>query len=204
MTDVVVYTTHPLMDWARWTNLDGVVGDEATGALIKNSETIYWPSGQPKYASGAISIRKIHRNDYIPQGVTFKCPDHTTHALGGLADGDDSASYEDISFALFCVGPGHSGDGSLPQLYVIEHGAPMVDQSLGIYSATDVLEVRVVGTQVSYLKNGIVLHNPTQVPQFPMTIDTSLLQEGDELDDVNFMTVATSQAIHPTPAPILT
>lgn len=185
INDVVVYTTVRLTPWISWIALDGV-------SVTSNSITRTKPGSQ--WNAGAISSRQIHRHDYVPQGVKFSCPDSTRHAMGGLANGNDDATYVDIDYGLFCVG------GSTRMIYVFEKG---LNEHLHseTYTAADELEVSVDGTTVSYKMNGNTFFTSPKVAQFPLVVDTSIFNFGDSLANVAFATVSQAIHIYPTGAP---
>jgi hypothetical protein len=189
ITNVVVYTMVALQDGIDWVNLVGVT--VTNNSITKNSDEYQWNAG-------AISTRELHHNEYVPQGVLFKCPNTSVELFAGLADAGhiryDGTSHSPnvIAHALFC---------SRGSLWVVENGMFPTHHTVGTYVASDELEVRVIGDSVTYVKNTNTLHTSTITPTFPLVVDVSLKDKGDSVQDLTFMTAATALAIHPTPSP---
>jgi hypothetical protein len=88
----------------------------------------------------------------------------------GLSNGNSSASYQDIDFAVHL---------SLGQLKVYESGT--YKGVFGAYSAGAKLRVAVVGGVVKYSKNGVVFYTSTKAPVYPLRVDSALYTAGATL-----------------------
>jgi len=137
-----------------WTNLVNVT---ATGTVLQ--KTGGWDGVDD---AGATSLQELTAGDGY---VEFTVGEATTFWLAGLSHGNDGTGYADIDFAFRFNGAGWAD--------VLENG---VYQSGGdtAYAAGDVFRVAVVGGRVQYSRNGLLLRESAGVPQYPLTLDTSL------------------------------
>jgi hypothetical protein len=82
----------------------------------------------------------------------------------GLANGNTDAHWNDIDFAVY---------GAAGTVHVYENQQHRyAAQPPRTYVATDLFEVRVVGTVVTYLQNGVVIYTSLKTPTFPLVVDT--------------------------------
>jgi hypothetical protein len=91
----------------------------------------------------------------------------------GLSNGNDSASYEDIDFAVYLV-------SGLVQVY--EKGA--FRGTFGSHATGDVFQVSVQSGVVKYSRNGTVFYTSAMAPAYPLLVDTSLYSQGATLTGV--------------------
>jgi hypothetical protein len=91
----------------------------------------------------------------------------------GLSKGNSSASYDDLDFGLY------ETNG---QIQVYEIGS--LKGTFGTYAPGDKLRVAVVGGVVKYSKNGTVFYTSTNVPVYPLLVDTALYTQGATLNSV--------------------
>jgi acyl dehydratase len=169
ISDVTVYATPPVVlvqsTPVTWASPINVVA--SPGALERST-------GSGSWDAGAISTQQFTSSTQ-PQGVSFKCGDGSM-AMIGLDNGNsDHFSGGGIAFAIYCT----SASGKL-QLY--ESGDYKGD--FGTYMPTDVLEVQVTGTVVTYLKNDAVLYTSTTAPTFPLHVDTAINGAESKFSDV--------------------
>jgi glucose/arabinose dehydrogenase/PKD repeat protein len=138
-----------------WTNL---VQASASGSTLTKT------GGNLAYDAGAVSTASI------PSGDGYL--EFTASTLGymgvGLGVGDSSQHYGDLDFAIFTRA---SGSFSIMERgYVLPVG--------GTCAAGDVFRVEIVGGLVRYRRNGSVLYTSTQVPAYPLVVDTALYTPG--------------------------
>ena len=60
----------------------------------------------------------------------------------------------------------------------------MVDSSMVPMDPADLLEVRVVGTVVTYLKNSVLFYTSLRTPNFPLSVDAVIYSPGTGMADV--------------------
>lgn len=116
--------------------------------------------------AGATSQQTVTTGDGF---VEFAVGESNTLWAAGLSSGNNDASYSDIDFAFRFNGGGWAD--------VIENG---VYQSGGDtpYAAGDVFRVAVVGGNVQYSRNGVLLHQSQRAPGYPFLLDASLASLG--------------------------
>lgn len=126
--------------------------------------------------AGAVSRQMIRAGDGY---VEFTVAEGNTLWLAGLNHRDDSTRYNDIDFAFRFNGAG--------QADVMENG---VYQSGGdtTYVSGDVFRVAVVGGKVQYSRNGRVLRESQQNPQYPLVLDTALGSTGATVQNARIET----------------
>ncbi|SKB07264.1 hypothetical protein SAMN02745166_04670, partial [Prosthecobacter debontii] len=160
-----VYGTHPLQAlnypspivWQPSTNVN-VVGTE--GGVKKVSGSSAWTNAD---AVGEKSI------------VTSGCLHFTVHGTGpvgvGLTYSNDSRSYADLEYSICAASNGTAN--------VYENGSSKA--SLGAYNNSTLFTIRRVGTEVEYLKNGVLAYTSLIPAYGPMLIDSSFYAIGSEL-----------------------
>jgi hypothetical protein len=121
--------------------------------------------------AGATSLQELTAGDGY---IEFTVGEATTFWLAGLSHGNDGTGYADIDFAFRFNGAGWAD--------VLENG---LYQSGGDtpYAAGDVFRVAVVGGRVQYSRNGILLRESANIPQYPLLLDTSLGSLGTTVHD---------------------
>jgi hypothetical protein len=126
--------------------------------------------------AGAASRQMIQAGDGY---VEFTVGEGNTFWLAGLNHRDDSTRFNDIDFAFRFNGAG--------QADVMENG---VYQSGGdtTYTAGDVFRVAVVAGKVQYSKNGRLLRESQQTPQYPLVLDTALGSAGATVQNARIET----------------
>jgi hypothetical protein len=110
--------------------------------------------------AGAVSRQAIWRDGY----VEFSPGDVTTFWLAGLGHGDRGTAFEDIEFAFRFNGAGRAD--------VMENGVYKGGDTA--YAAGDVFRVAVTNDRVQYFRNGDVLYESTNRPEYPLVLDTAL------------------------------
>jgi hypothetical protein len=123
--------------------------------------------------AGAISQQTIQHSS-AQQGVQFRLST-TGYTMIGLSNGNTDAHYQDIDFAIF---------GSMGTAQIHENKAYIYTDRA--YAATDLFEIRVVGTVVTYLQGGVVFYTSSKTPTFPLVVDTALYNPGAAVLDVAF------------------
>ena len=146
-----------------------VVWTAATGVSVDgNSLTKTAATGWGN--AGAISTQQIVSGD---GHVEFTASETNTHRMLGLSNGDSSASYNDIDFALYL----YSG-----QVLIYEAGA--YRGNYGPFASGDTMRVEVLNGVVQYSRNGSVFYTSNRTPVYPLLVDTALYSTGATLVDV--------------------
>jgi hypothetical protein len=120
--------------------------------------------------AGAISTQQIASGN---GHVEFTASETNTHRMLGLSNGDSSASYNDIDFALYL----YSG-----QVLIYEAGA--YRGNYGPFATGDTMRVEVLNGVVQYSRNGGVFYTSNRTPVYPLLVDTALYSTGATLVDV--------------------
>jgi hypothetical protein len=136
-----------------WTSLVGV---SASGNSLTKTGT---------GTGGAVSTQQIVSGDGY---VEFVASETTTYRMVGLSNGNTDTSYADIDFGLDLA--------PAATVYVFEKGTNR--GTFGTYATGDVFRVAVVGGVVKYSKNGTVFYTSSQVPTYPLLVDTWLYTSG--------------------------
>jgi hypothetical protein len=139
-----------------WAN---VVGASASGASLTKTAATGWAN------AGAASSRAV---DGTGQ-VEFTVPASARYAMFGLGHGDSGLGFADIDYAFYTY-------AATGQLMVYEKGVRRA--TLGAYSAGDKLRIAVSGGVVTYWWKGVLVRTSSQVPVFPLRVDTSLYSTG--------------------------
>jgi len=148
-------TAAPPIEPVTWTNTVGVA---ATGNSLSDTSTVGW-------IAGASSTKGIASGDGF---AAFTATETSTHRMFGLSHVDADANYTSIDFALYLT------DASTLSIY--EKG--VYRGGFGAYGAGDRLEVVIRSGMVQYQRNGNLLYTSTQVPVYPLVVDTSLYSPG--------------------------
>ena len=120
--------------------------------------------------AGATSLQELTAGDGY---IEFTVGEATTFLLAGLSHGNDGTGYADIDFAFRFNGAGWAD--------VLENGVYAGGDTA--YAAGDVFRVAVVGGRVQYSRNGLLLRESANVPQYPLLLDTSLGSIGATVRD---------------------
>jgi hypothetical protein len=139
-----------------WT---GAVGVSVSGSSLTKTAASAWGNG------GAASTKSISSGE---GWVEFTATENTSYRMLGLSNGNSSANYDDVDFAIY---PCMSG-----QLQVYEKGS--FRGSFGTYAPGDKLKVAVVGGVVKYMKNGTVVYTSGMAPVYPLLVDSALYSNG--------------------------
>ena len=117
--------------------------------------------------AGAISVQQINSgNGY----VQFDIGSQMIFGGGGLNHDNTGTSLNDLDFG-FLFSQGHAE--------VIENGSYVGGDTT--YVTGDVFRVSIVGSQIEYSKNGTILLITTASPTYPLFLDVTLGNIGDEL-----------------------
>ncbi|MCY0989652.1 hypothetical protein OV203_21115 [Nannocystis sp. ILAH1] len=143
------------IDEGAWRN---VRYTEASGDTLRRLSGVGWNAG-------AASVAVLGEGDGY---VAFTTEEKHLAKMAGLAHADDHQSYTDIDYAFYMRGDGW--------LEIYEHGHSR--SVVGTYEPGDQLRVEVHGEQVRWRKNGVVLLTRQGAPDYPLALDTSLLQSG--------------------------
>lgn len=165
LKDVVVqgFLTHIPVEWTNAVNVT-VSDNNLTKA-----------SGGEAWNAGAVSAQQLTSGDgYVETTVEETNGDRRI----GLSQGDNDQSAVDIDYQFMLDSSGN--------LRVFE-GATQVVANAGSYATGDTLRVEVVGTDVLYKQNSVVLHTSSNVintNSYPLLVDVSLWSVGDTLKEV--------------------
>ena len=160
--DVVVNQPSTLI---AWTNRIGVTAED--GALIKTDATAGWGYG------GAASVQSIPGDG----AVEFTALETDSYRMLGLSNGNASASYDTIGYAIYV-----RNDGTVR---VYENGTNRGD--FGTYQSGDVLRVERTGSMVAYKRNGEVLYTSAVPSTGELIADAALHDLGARLDNARII-----------------
>src|SRR5262249_38082742 len=141
-----------------WTH---AVGVSVSGNSLSKTAGDGWGN------AGASSTKAILSGD----GWAEITVSQMTYRMFGLNNGDGDQSYVDIDFAFFL-----RTDGTLE---IYEKGTNR--GAFGPYVAGDQLRVSVEAGLVRYRRNGILLYTSSDVPSYPLVVDTSLYTNGSSI-----------------------
>jgi hypothetical protein len=167
-------------------------GDSLSRYQVKSlsAGTLYKKNGGG--LPGAFSSQKIQQIGGLlpPQGVQFKV--EKPIVLVGLSNGDTDFTVprgHGINFGMYVT----STNGC--KLYVKESGVGVASYLSNGYTShspysgpcalEDLFEVRVTGTTVSYVQNGVTVYTSKIVPTFPLVVDATMQSTGSTLYDVH-------------------
>lgn len=155
-----------------WTD---VVGASASGNdLTKTAPETLWNAG-------AVSVESLSGDGY----VEFTTGEANTGKMAGLSNGNGGTSATDIDFAILLNDMGN--------VAVVEGGQNR--GTFATYVAGDLFRVQVVGTEVTYWKNGQFLYTSAVAASLPLLVDTSLRTPGATLLDVGIQRTAFWQQV---------
>ena len=137
--------------------------------------------------AGAVSTQTLASGDGY---VEITASETTTYRMVGLSNGDSGQSYADIDFAIY--------ESLSGVLQVFEKGTGR--GNFGTYTAGDKLQVAVESGVVKYKKNGTTFYTSTQVPTYPLLVDSALYTVGATLNAAT-LTGGWSTASPPPPPP---
>ena len=146
-------------------HLDNLVNVTVTDTVLQ--KTAGWDGVDD---AGATSLQELTAGDGY---IEFTVGEATTFLLAGLSHGNDGTGYADIDFAFRFNGAGWAD--------VLENGVYAGGDTP--YSGGDVFRVAVVGGRVQYSRNGLLLRESANVPQYPLLLDTSLGSMGATVRD---------------------
>ncbi len=144
-----------------------------------STEDVVWTGHVNAASSGNTLSKTANTTAWDSEGLSTKAitsPDgylevsaslYPTSAMVGLSNGETSATYQDIDYALYF------GSGTL---HVYENGT--LRGSFGALASSDKLRVSIEGGVVKYRKNGALLYTSTAAPTYPLLVDTSLNSPG--------------------------
>eukprot|EP00935_MAST-01C_sp_MAST-1C-sp1_P002013 g2013.t1 len=145
-----------------WTDaISSTLTADEDGLLEKTSGGGSWSN------AGAASVEELSRSSEL-QSVEWITMTSNKAYMIGLSNGDSSAHYNDIDFALYAV--------SNTRFEIYENGAWKGHK--GYYSVGDKLEVRLQGDVVTYWCNDELRYTSTQTPTFPLRVDSSFHDHG--------------------------
>lgn len=165
----------------KWQSLTNTTAAASTNRLTKTAGSNgSWDADATSVlaaASGDCSVefRTGQTNGYIMVGLS-------------LSTDDASASYTDIDFAIY---PQSGGI-----LSVYEKGASK--GSFGTYAAGDLLKVACESGVVKYYKNGSLIYTSSQIPLYPLGVDTSFYNTNTYIYDCLFTSVEGSSFAYQT------
>jgi alpha-tubulin suppressor-like RCC1 family protein len=127
-------------------------------------------TGSLGWNAGAASLASLPGSGY----AQFTTAEANTDKMVGLSHADPAQSEFAIDFAFHLSGSG---------VVDIYEDASLAG-TFGTYAANDQFEVRVVGTQVTYLQNGNLLYTSTKVPTQPLLFGAVLYTPGATVNNV--------------------
>jgi hypothetical protein len=139
------------------------VGVSDSGSNLTKTAVTGWNAG-------AASANTLAMGD---GSVAFTASETNTYRMLGLSNGNDSASYTDIDFAVYLAAG---------QVQVFEKGIGR--GSFGGHAAGDTFEVAVKSGLVTYSRNGTVFYTSTATPTYPLLVDSALYSQGATLTNV--------------------
>jgi hypothetical protein len=148
---------------------DGVTWNATAG--ISASGSSLTKTGADSWSTEAQSTQQLTGNG----SVQFTVGETTTYKMVGLtAYVGLNWGYKNIDFAFFLTAD------AVAEIY--EDGTLVAN--VGSYTASDVFGLQVNNNDVTYLKNGTVLHTSTLLPRsgFPLVLQASLYSHGATLD----------------------
>ncbi len=159
--------------------------------LEKNNNALSKTSGSGSWDSDAISGNTVGDNGFLE----FVVPQTNQNLMFGLNSNNTSQSYQDMDYAVYCVGT---------DVRVYENGS-----NRGLfttYAANDTFRIDIVNSVVYYLKNGTVFYTSAVAPSLPLFVDCSFSTVGGSVTDVytgnathgNFVAYASNVGDDPT------
>jgi hypothetical protein len=140
-----------------WSSPGGVT---VSGNSLTKTAAVAWGN------AGAVSSQQIAGDGYVQVTGTA----NTAYRMFGLSNGNSSYHYQEIDFALCLCGS---------ELRVYEGG--VLRGSFGSFATGNLLRVAVVGSTVTYSKNGVGFYTSTATPVRPLLLDAALYTTGATL-----------------------
>jgi GH18 family chitinase len=151
-------TTQLTTEAVAWTSAAGV---SVSGNSLTKTAATAWGN------AGAISTKQLASGGGY---VQVTASETTTKRMFGLGNGNSTADYGDIEFALYL-------DAGSVKIY--EKGT--YRGSFGTFVQGDVVRVAVESGAVKYWRNGTLLYTSTVVPTYPLRVDTAFYSQGATL-----------------------
>jgi hypothetical protein len=142
-----------------------VVGVSASGNNLTMTAATGWGNG------GASSTQSISSGDGY---VEFTATNLGETRIVGLSNGDTNQGWQDIDFGIDAESQG--------SVYLIENGSVL--GPYGTYSAGAKFRVSIESGQVKYYKDGVLITGHAVTPQYPLLVDTALLNTGASINNV--------------------
>lgn len=165
--------------------IDWVLG--ANAQLTTNPGGIKRPTGgSAGWNAGAISSQRILRDGRLE----FKASPGCQAMLGLSVDSVSDASAE-IDYAIYLIPSGTSLTSGTAQIYQntsVAATANTAGASLGSYTSTTVFAIRRTGSQVQYLKDGIVMGTATVPSAGMLLVDSSFYKQGSTITSAHVYT----------------
>ena len=165
--------------------IDWVLG--ANTQLTTNPGGIKRPTGgSAAWNAGAISSQRILRDGRLE----FKASPGCQAMLGLSVDSVSDASAE-IDYAIYLIPSGTSLTSGTAQIYQntsVAATANTAGASLGSYTSTTVFAIRRIGSQVQYLKDGIVMGTATVPSAGMLLVDSSFYKQGSTITSAHVYT----------------
>jgi hypothetical protein len=139
------------------------VGVTTSGASLTKTGTTGWNAG-------AATVGTLSGEGY----ATFTTAEANTDKMAGLSHTDPAQNQFAIDFALYLSSGG--------DVDVYEDGT--FAGNFGSYVAGDMFQLQVVGTKVTYLKNGTLLYTSTKTPTSPLLFGAALFTTGATVNNV--------------------
>jgi hypothetical protein len=125
----------------------------------------------------AANSQFIQQSSAQQQGVQFRFV-YGAHVNGMIGLSNDDAP-EVLEFSVQTYGSPPANE----YVRIWENGG--FSKSIpGPYDPADLYEIRVVGTVVTYLRNGATIHTSLKTPTFPLLVDAALFNTGSTVKDV--------------------
>ena len=122
------------------------------------------------WVAGAVSQQSIAFGDGF---ATIDASNTTDIRMFGLGNGDSSASYNDIEYAIYLYNDGSS--------YIYESGNYI--GRFDSYSTGDTFKVAVESGVVNYYHNAHLEYTSAVVPSYPLLLDTSIFTWNGTIDN---------------------
>jgi hypothetical protein len=137
------------------------VGVSVSGNSLRKTASTAWGN------AGAASTKQLSSGSGY---VEITASETTTKRMFGLGNGNATANYADIEFALYL-------DGRAVKVY--EKGT--YRGTYGTFAAGDKLRVAVESGAVRYRRNGALFHTSPLAATYPLRVDTALYSNGATL-----------------------
>ncbi|TDU81874.1 hypothetical protein EI77_01186 [Prosthecobacter fusiformis] len=132
-----------------------------TSPVVDSQGGLQKTSGAAGYNADAISVESLPGDG----SLTFSVPPVTAGVSGvGLTYANNSRSYTDMEYAFLFYPTGAK----------VQRPETGTDMDVGPFTASTIFRIRRVGTQVDFLKDGVVVCTSTTASTGPMYVDCSL------------------------------